>query len=237
LPVEGPGKWLLLVSVLVAVTALLIWRRKFIYWHSELEVELKEVLGEAGDKDSATSAPWIEPGKEWKLTMVDCVLPDLADCQGKSLHELGLRAHFGCTVTGIERQGFAISLPSPDAVLYPRDKVLLLGTPEQVAAGRDFLMKTRETAGGATFEDVRVETIKVPAWSQAAGRTLAEVEPTKNFGMQMAGIRRGGVRILSPGADERLQAGDHVLVLGTPEQLRNFKAWLQAEPEDSLAAD
>jgi CPA2 family monovalent cation:H+ antiporter-2 len=237
LPVEGPGKWLLLVSVLVAVAALLIWRRKFIYWHCELEVELKDVLGESGHKDSATSAPWIEPGKDWKLTMVDCVLPDLADCQGKSLRALGLRARFGCTVTGIERQGFAISLPPPDAVLYPRDKVLLLGTPEQVAAGRDFLMKTSETAGGATFEDVRVETIKVPAWSQAAGRTLAEVEPAKNFGMQMAGIRRGGVRILGPGADERLQTGDEVLVLGTPEQLRQFKVWLQAEPEDNLAAD
>jgi CPA2 family monovalent cation:H+ antiporter-2 len=237
LPVEGSGKWLLLASVLVAAVALLIWRRKFIYWHSELEVELKDVLDEAGSKTSATSAPWIEPSEEWKLTMVDCVLPDLADCQGKSLHELGLRARFGCTVTGIERQGFAISLPPPEAVLYPRDKVLLLGAPEQVEAGRKFLMQTSETAGGATFEDVRVETIKVPAWSQAAGRTLAEVEPTKNYGVQMAGVRRGGVRILSPGADERLEAGDEVLVLGAPEQLRRFKAWLQAEPEDNLAAD
>jgi CPA2 family monovalent cation:H+ antiporter-2 len=236
LPVEGSGKWLLLVSVLVAVAALLIWRRKFIYWHSELEVELKDVLDEADNKDSATSAPWISPNEKWDLTMVDCVLPDLADCQGKSLHELGLRARFGCTVTGIERQGFAISLPSPDAVLYPRDKLLLLGAPEQVAAGRNFLMQTSETAG-ATFEDVRVETMKVPGWSQAAGRTLAEVQPTKSMGVQMAGIRRGGVRILSPGAEERLQAGDEVLVLGAPEQLRGFRVWLQAEPEDSLAAD
>ncbi|HSY54483.1 MAG TPA: cation:proton antiporter, partial [Opitutaceae bacterium] len=237
LPVEGSGKWLLLVSVLVAVVALLIGRRKFIYWHSELEVELKDALDEAGNKGSATSAPWIEPSEEWNLTMVDCVLPDLAECQGKSLHELGLRAHFGCTVVGIERQGIAISLPPPDAVLYPRDKVLLLGTPGQVAAGRNFLMTAREAPGGATFEDVRVETMKVPAWSQAAGRTLAELEPAHSFGVQVAGIRRGGVRILGPGADERLQAGDEMLVLGAPGQLRGFKAWLQAEPEDSLAAD
>ena len=138
LPVEGSGKWLLLVSVLVAVVALLVWRRKFIYWHSELEVELKDVLGEAGNKASATSAPWIEPSEEWNLTMVDCVLPDLAECQGKSLHELGLRARFGCTVVGIERQGFAISLPAPDAVLYPRDKVLLLGTPGAGGGGKKF---------------------------------------------------------------------------------------------------
>jgi len=140
-------------------------------------------------------------------------------------------------VVGIERQGFAISLPAPEAVLYPRDKVLLLGAPAHVAAGRDFLMQPSETAGGATFEDVRVETVKLPAWSQAAGRTLAEAGPAKIFGVQVEGIRRGGVRILSPGADERLQAGDEVLVLGAPEPLRGFKAWLQAEPEDNLDAD
>jgi CPA2 family monovalent cation:H+ antiporter-2 len=237
LPVEGSGKWLLLASVLLALAALLVWRRKLIYWHSELEIELKDVLDEAGGRASATSAPWIEPGDEWKLTMLDCVLPDLAACQGKSLHELGLRARFGCTVVGIERQGFAISLPAPEAVLYPRDKVLLLGAPAHVAAGRDFLMQPSETAGGATFEDVRVETVKLPAWSQAAGRTLAEAGPAKIFGVQVEGIRRGGVRILSPGADERLQAGDEVLVLGAPEPLRGFKAWLQAEPEDNLDAD
>ena len=32
-----------------------------------------------------------------------------------------------------------IPLPQPDAVLYPRDKVLLMGTTDQVNAGRQFL--------------------------------------------------------------------------------------------------
>lgn len=236
LPMEGSGKWLLLIGVIVAAVALITWRRKLVYWHSELEVELRDVLGSA-DQGLATRAPWLESSEEWELTVADCMLPDLADCAGKSIHDLGLRARFGCTVVGIERQGFAISLPTPETVLYPRDKVLFVGTPAQVAAGRKILTAVSDAATGATFEDVHVETMKVPAWSKAAGRTLGEWDVTRNFGVQVTGIRRGGVRILSPGAGERLEKGDELLVLGSPEQLRDFKAWLQAEPGGSAAMD
>ena len=40
----------------------------------------------------------------WNLALTDCLLPDLADCRGRSLSELALRAKFGCTVAGAESQ-------------------------------------------------------------------------------------------------------------------------------------
>ena len=46
----------------------------------------------------------------------------------------------GCTVVGVGRQGYMIALPTPDTVLYPRDRVLLLGTGQQVAAAKKFLL-------------------------------------------------------------------------------------------------
>ncbi|HZP58864.1 MAG TPA: TrkA C-terminal domain-containing protein, partial [Opitutaceae bacterium] len=238
LPVEGPGRWLLMAGIVMSVAGLVVWRRKLVYWHSELEVELRDVLGSAGrQKDSATSAPWFESSEDWDLTMADCQLPDLTECAGKSIHELGLRVRFGCTVVGIERQGFALALPPPETLLYPRDKVLIVGTPAQVAAGKKFLSETTDANPGATFEDVHIETMKIPAWSAAAGRTLGELEAAKNFGVQVAGVRRGGIRILSPGAGERLQAGDDLLMLGAPKQLREFEAWLTAEPANGRTAE
>jgi len=236
LPLEGSGKWLLPAGVIAGVAALVVWRRKLIYWHSELEVELRDVLGSGQKKGTATSAPWLESSEEWDLTMADCQLADLTACAGRSIHELGLRVRFGCTVVGIERQGFAMALPPPETLLYPRDKVLIMGTPEQVAAGKKFLGAPTDSAAGGTFEDVHIETMKMPAWSAAAGRTLGELEAAKSFGVQVAGVRRGGVRILSPGAGERLQAGDDLLVLGAPKQLREFEAWLKAEPAGGGAA-
>ena len=110
---EGTAKWLLLLEAPSSRWgALFALRRKLIYWHSELEVELQGMLVSESNKMTATTAPWLRPHEDWNLHMMDCLLPDLADCQGKKISELGLRSRFGCTVVGIERQGFMIPLPT-----------------------------------------------------------------------------------------------------------------------------
>ena len=240
LPADGTARWLLAVSALVALVSLLILRRKLILWHSEMEVEIMSTLETRDGKLSATAAPWLQPHGQWNLRMVGCTLPDLADCQGKRIGELDLRARFGCSIVGIERQGFMISLPPPETALYPRDKVLLLGTVEQVGAGRTFLGSVSGLPlTDSVFEEVRMESIVVPQWSRGAGATLGQVMPARNHGVQIAGVHRGGLRILNPGAQEMLREGDEILVLGTPVQITEFSAWLRERPEDNsdLKAD
>ncbi len=233
-PAEGTTKWLLLLSAVVALVALVVLRRKLIYWHSEMEVELLSVIAAGESEMTATTAPWLQPHGDWNLHMIDCTLPDLADCQGRQIAELDLRSRFGCSVVGIERQGFMIPLPGPDAVLYPRDKVLLMGTPEQVQMGRRFLNTVSGAAGTESlFEEVRMEVMMIPVWSRAAGRSLGDISPARDFGVQIAGVHRGGLRILNPGAQEVLHAGDEVLGLGTQAQITSFQEWLRERPEDS----
>ncbi len=234
LPAEGTAKWLLLMSALIALVALLLLRRKLIYWHSEMEVELLSVIETGDNRMTATTAPWLQPHGDWNLHMIDCTLPDLADCQGKKISELKLRSRFGCSVVGIERQGFMIPLPPADAVLYPRDKVLLLGTGEQVTAGKTFLgAVSGAPAADSLFEEVRMEALSVPTWSRAVGLSLAELAPARRHNVQIAGVHRGGTRILNPSADERLCAGDEALVLGAPLHIQEFKSWLRERPGES----
>ena len=80
-----------------------------------------------------------------------------------------------------------------------------------------------------------MEAVVVPAGSQATGRSVGEVAPTQRFGVQVAGLHRAGGRILNPRAGEMLAAGDELLVLGTPEQIRHFKEWLRDQAEDRTA--
>ena len=230
LPAEGTARWLLLGSAVVAVIALILLRHKLIYWHSQLEVELHSVIETPSEQMTATTAPWLRSHEDWNLQVVDCMLPYLADSQGRSIAELQLRSRFGCTVVGIERQGFMIPLPPPRAVLYPRDRVLLMGTAEQVRAGREFLgAVSGASQADSVFEEVCMVALAVPAWSRAAGRTLADLSPARHHGVQIAGIHRDAQRILNPGGQESLQPGDEVLALGTPEQISDFKAWLREE--------
>jgi CPA2 family monovalent cation:H+ antiporter-2 len=236
-PAEGQGQWLLLFSAVVAGVALLVLRRKLIYWHSEMEVELISVIETGDNKMTATTAPWLQPHGEWNLHMIDCTLPDLADCQGKKISELGLRSRFGCSVVGIERQGFMIPLPPPEAVLFPRDKVLLLGTSEQVTAGKALLGVVSGASGSdSLFGEVRMEAMLVPRWSPAAGRTLGELSPAQIHGVQIAGVNRNGLRVLNPTAAESMRSGDEVLVLGAPMQIAKFKIWLRERVEEEPAA-
>lgn len=225
----GVARWTLLGGALVALTALFLLRRRMIYWHSELEVGLQEVLAETGPaRLSATSVPWLGRHEEWKLSVSECIIPDLAACAGCSLAQINLRARFGCTVVGIERQGCMITLPGPESALYPRDKVLFLGMPEQVAEAKAFLGGVCTGPDNASDFDVAgLETVMVPPGSRAAGATLVELAPAARHGVQIAGLRRGLARILSPGADERVEAGDELLALGTPVKLRDFKAWVR----------
>jgi len=230
-PAEDTARWLLLLSALAAAAAVLLLRRRLIYWHCILEVEIKNMIQTSENKMTSTTAPWLGRHPDWDLHMIDCTLPDLADCQGRAIAALDLRARFGCSVVGIERQGFMIPLPPPESVLYPRDKVLLMGTMEQVRARQAFLggvSGTLET--DSLFEEVRMESLTVPGWSGASGRALGDISPARNHGVQIAGINRAGLRILSPGAQEILLPGDELLTLGAPAQIREFRGWLGERP-------
>jgi CPA2 family monovalent cation:H+ antiporter-2 len=41
----------------------------------------------------------------------------------------------------------------------------------------------------------------------------------------VAGVNRGGLRILNPSGEEKLLPHDDVLLLGSPDQIKAFKVW------------
>lgn len=228
LPLDrGLVRWVPALALVVVFVAIYFLRSRLIYWHSMLEVELQEMLSKDDQKFTGTTAPWMAPHADWNLTLGDCVLPDLADCRGCTLSKLALRTRFGCTVAGVERQGVMVGNPTGDMVLYPRDKVLLLGTPEQVAAGKEFLNRTSGQAQVSHFDEVRMEAIELPPGCGLHDRSLAEIDLGRTFGLQVAGINRAGRRILNPQGEEKLAVGDNLLVLGSPDQIAAFKASLR----------
>jgi monovalent cation:H+ antiporter-2, CPA2 family len=227
LPISGMARWLPLVALAVVGLGFLVLRRRLIYWHSFLEVELQEIMTQGDQKFTGTTAPWMAAHSDWNLTLTDCVLPDLADCRGQTLGSLALRTKYGCTVAGVERQGVMVGNPTVDMILYPRDKVLLLGDPKQVAAGKEYLQQASGQVAASNFDDVRMETVELPPGCGLHGRTLAEIALGRTHGLQVAGINRGGRRMLNPGGEEQLLAGDDLLLLGSPDQIAAFKAGLR----------
>jgi CPA2 family monovalent cation:H+ antiporter-2 len=228
----GLARWVVPATVVIVAGTAILLQRKLVYWHSEMEVEVQEQLA-GGPRSGATVAPWLHASGDWNLCISECVLPDLADCQGRSIAELDLRARFGVSVVGIERQGYMISLPVADTVLYPHDKLLLMGGADQVKACKDVLVAVSGALSMSDFDDLRLESLHVPKGSPAADRTLRDLAPARSHLVQITGLNRGQERILSPRGDEKVQPGDELLVLGTPDHIGVFRAWIN-EGVDSL---
>ncbi len=73
------------------------------------------------------------------------------------------------------------------------------------------------------LKNVQAATAVVSADSFAAGRRIHEHSRLIQTGVEIACIEREGVRIHQPGTDEILTAGDRLLLLGSPRQLREAR--------------
>lgn len=229
------GRSLIWISIVVlavlALLALVFWKR-LVRWHSRLEVELhtqlKTALGSAAAANLAQALR--ERQADWQLQAEEFVVPDLAACAGQAIGSLALREKSGCSIASIDRQGFVISNPSAEVILYPRDKLLLLGSATQIDLAARELGAVQWDRASEDIEDLSLDVVMVPSDSPRADKTLAELNPIRQVGVQIAGIQRGSQRMLSPGGGDRIQAGDELLVLGAPRQIREFREWLSPGP-------
>jgi CPA2 family monovalent cation:H+ antiporter-2 len=217
---------LVIVGILSGLTAV-FWRR-LVRWHSRLEIELHTQLKSAVRSGlvSDFSEALREKQDDWKLQVDELVVPDFAECAGRKIGELALRTRCGCSVVSIDRHGFAIPNPSADVTLYPRDKLLLLGSAEQIAEAARLLTAIQVNGAAQALGELGMEVVPVPMNCPRAGRTLAGLDVVRQVGVQIAGIQRGERRILTPSGEDRIEAGDELLVLGTPRQIQALREWL-----------
>jgi CPA2 family monovalent cation:H+ antiporter-2 len=233
LPAVGASRWGLVAGMAAVLVVLLVLRPMLIRWHSELEVGLEDTLTEGDRREAALQAPTLGEDESWNLKLVDCVLPDLAGCSGRTLQELELPHRFGCTVVGIDRQGHVLPLPSGSTRLYPQDRLLLLGSPAALEGGKAYLQSAGEEEKGRGFEDVRLEILRVPDGSAADGLPLSRSPSVSGRLVRIVGVERGGLRLSAPSADDVLRGGDRVLAVGSPEALAELRAWLEGLPSYS----
>jgi CPA2 family monovalent cation:H+ antiporter-2 len=221
------------VLLLLTLVAAVFWRR-FVRLQTRLEIRMLEQLHRSSQVTSASAWPDTLPQQtaDWNLEIDEVTLSAHSIHAGKTLRQLALRLRFGCSVVGIDRQGFSMVNPSADTVLYPHDKLLLLGAPEDLArASRELLSlgAVGETRTG--FEELTMETLQVPSGCALAGKPLVELDLIGKFGVQVGGIRRGTQSILSPGGKDHFNPGDELLLLGTHAQIQDFSTRLMQTPE------
>ncbi len=80
------------------------------------------------------------------------------------------------------------------------------------------------------LREALLETLILEEGMPAAGRTPRSLELKRRTGAFLVGLDREGLQIVNPEADELLLAKDHLLLLGSREQLDAAKALLTGNP-------
>lgn len=170
----------------------------------------------------------IENEYPWAVDSARVTVPSDGFSVGLTLRELQVRNRTGATVAVVHRGAEHVLNPGPDWRLAPGDRLVVVGEPPQVQAALDLVRTPRpeQAAAQPAFREV-----EIPAGSTFVGRTLAETQLRERTGASVMGLARGGRRMPHPPPDQRLEAGDTVLLMGTADAVAKAAVFLREMPE------
>ena len=140
---------------------------------------------------------------------------------GSSLKELNLGKKYGVHISSILRGGFRMNIPDGDYILYPCDRLQVIGSDEQMANFAHAL----ETE--VIHEDVKLENremklrqLIIAADSPFVGKTMAESGIRSIYSCMVVGIEEGKENLSPVHPNRRFQEGDIIWVVGEEEALK-----------------
>jgi di/tricarboxylate transporter len=152
-------------------------------------------------------------------------LPKESDLAGASLEKSRLTDVFDFRVVAIFRDSALTVMPRGDEILVGGDLLLIEGQPGDLDVLRglqEFEIETSVPANLGAFESERLTLMDatLDPRSTLAGLTVGELNFRERYGIELAGIWREGETVGTDIADERLQIGDALLLLGPRERLQ-----------------
>lgn len=175
------------------------------------------------------------------IELVEITLPKKSPLIGRTLRELGFRHQYGALVLAIKRGASVIRTNLERVLLQPKDVLLTqvhTGRLELLKQDPDLLVSKPESLSHYQLEE-RMMMAYVPPQSTLVGKTLVESRLGDAYGLGVMGIIRQSNTQLMPDPEERLRAGDTLLIKGKREDVSTV-AGLQAleiETGDPLDMD
>lgn len=215
--------WWGVVGILLGLAAL--FSRRLISLRGHVLGSVEEVL--VGAHAHPLPTRWQQRFVDWDLNLQEIELPANALCAGQTIGMLQIRRVYGCTIVEINRQGYLLAGPEPSMALFPGDRLLAVGTEEQITAARGHLLRQRTGQGEETdFDDAQLDTLTVPDNPAIVGQPLRALRIPHRTGTVVVGICRDGRKQVNPGGNEVVRAGDQWLVIGSAKEMRALKELL-----------
>jgi CPA2 family monovalent cation:H+ antiporter-2 len=161
-------------------------------------------------------------------------LPDNSKWGGKSLMELNLGKKYGIHVTSILRGKRRINIPGGDTVLFPHDKIQVIGTDDQLNQFGEMISNDLHEMAPADYEDheMILKQLVISADSAFVGKSMRQARIRERFQCFVAGVERGDAGLMTFKADVPFEEGDVMWVVGEKKSVYQLLAQKNGDAED-----
>ena len=154
------------------------------------------------------------------LHLADYEIPGESVFAGKTLMELNLATLYGVHVTSILRGKRRINIPGGRTVLYPFDKIQVIGTDEQLARFAA-VMESEVGIDQAAYEkqEMILKQLMIDADSPLKGKTLKSSGIRDRYKCFIAAVERENNLLMTLDAHTPFEDGDVLWVVGEKENV------------------
>ena len=152
-------------------------------------------------------------------------VPANSNWMGNTLKELNLGKKYGVHISSILRGGFRMNIPDGDFILYPSDRLQVIGSDEQMANFAHAL-ETEVIQEDTQLEnrEMKLRQLIISADSPFVGKTLIESGIRNHYSCMVVGIEEGKENLSPAAPNRRFQKGDIIWVVGEEAALQRLLA-------------
>jgi len=150
---------------------------------------------------------------------------------GYSLKQLNLGKKYGVHVSSILRGGWRINIPDGDYMIFPGDKLQVIGSDAQFTAFREALDKERLGEDKNLEErEMRLRQLVIGSDSPFVGKSLIDSGIRDQYSCMVIGLEEGKQNLSPFSPNRKFQVGDIIWVVGERDSL---EALLNAGHEEA----
>ena len=147
-------------------------------------------------------------------------VPSDSKWMGQTLKQLNLGRKYGVHISSILRGGWRINIPDGDYVIFPGDKLQVIGSDEQFTSFREALEKER-LGVDVNFEqrEMLLRQLIIGHDSPFIGKTLKESGIRDFYSCMVIGLEEGKQNLSPFKPNRKFEEGDIIWVVGERESL------------------
>ncbi len=198
-------------AIIVLAVVLFIFSKRLQAFYARIERRFMTNLHHKDLENNTGATSTLSP---WDAHLVYFTVRPEAEVLGKSLESLGWREKYGVNIASIDRGSIKIPAPKRDEMVFPYDRLGVIGTDQQLQAFRAVVEPSVIKVTTPEEEDIKLMKMRVDEHNLLKGQTIRGSGIREKTNGLVVGIERNGQRILNPDSYTIFEWDDIVWVVG-----------------------